>query len=521
VQNLWRTFPIRALIPLLMRKSLVVYNKVKVEGFIQSILISLHIYKRIFSIVSTLLSFTILNKGIVFMNSISVKLGVLFFIVVISLESIFSLYLFFSLQDSRIQEELEELRARGNSHRSVLEKYYNEETIFHVALMETEADTDVVITDAIGNIVATSQKDDRYDEYVQAKHLIVPRGGLILEEKWSSKQYIATVSPIMVEGETVGLVYMFKSTKPIQEMTTSLRNHFLTVGIVIIILSVISIAIFTKSITNPLIRMKMATEKLSQGDFTVSLNVTTKDEVGQLAMAIEKLAQDLNHIKKERNEFLASIAHELRTPLTYIKGYADVVSRENINNDERKHYLTIIKEETKHLSGLVKNLFDLARVDQNHFQVSKQRVNLHGFLERIVRKVTPTYHQRSILIALTGNQDIKVEIDMERFEQVITNLLDNSLKYSDEHTKVDITFFNDKQFVFIKINDQGIGIPQEDMPYIFDRLYRVEKSRSRSSGGAGLGLSIAKEIIEAHGGVISIVSSVNVGTIITIRLDRC
>jgi signal transduction histidine kinase len=453
------------------------------------------------------------------MNSISVKLGVLFFIVIISLESIFSLYLFFSLQDSRIQEEIEELRARGNSHRSVLEKYYNEETIFHVALMETEAETDVVITDAIGNIVATSQKDDRYEEYVQFPHSSVPREGIILEEQWRSKEYIATVSPIMIEGETVGLVYMFKSTKPIQEMTNSLRNHFLTVGAVIIILSVISIAIFTRSITNPLIRMKKATDKLSQGDFTVSLKVKTMDEVGQLAIAIEKLAQDLNHLKKERNEFLASIAHELRTPLTYIKGYADVASRENISNDEREQYLTIIKEETKHLSGLVKNLFDLASVDQNHFQVSKHRVNLHWFLEKIVQKVSPAYHQKSILIELTGNQDIKVEIDTDRFEQVITNLLDNSLKYSDEHTKVDITFYADKQFVFIKIQDQGIGITQKDMPYIFDRLYRVEKSRSRSLGGTGLGLSIAKEIVEAHGGVISIESRMNVGTIISIRLD--
>lgn len=456
------------------------------------------------------------------MNKISVKLGFMFFIVLLLLEAAFSLYLFFSLQDERIKEEIEELRARGNSHRNVLEKNYNEETIFHVALMETEAETDVVITDKKGEIVATSQKNPAYETYIQtlSETNNIPREGIVLEEQWRTNKYIAIVTPVKVSQESVGYVYMFKSTESILEMTKSLRNHFLTVSAIIILLSIISISIFTKSITNPLIRMKMATQKLSHGDFSVSLDVTSKDELGQLANSIEKLAQDLNHIKRERNEFLASISHELRTPLTYIKGYADVASRENITPKERERYLSIIKEEIQHLSSLIKNLFDLAKVDQHHFQVNKEKMNLTNFLERIIRKVTPTFAQKNIHLMLSGDMGINVELDPERFEQVITNLLDNSLKYSDRDKNVSVMVKADKHATFITIKDEGMGIPEKDLPFIFDRLYRVEKSRSRSSGGTGLGLSIAKEIVEAHGGEIFITSQVNTGTTITIRLDR-
>ncbi|MBM7660153.1 signal transduction histidine kinase [Bacillus mesophilus] len=457
------------------------------------------------------------------MNKISVKLGVLFFIVILLLESIFSLYLFFSLQESRIKEEIEELRGRGNSHRNVLEKNYNEETIHHVALMETEAETDVVITDESRNIIAASMENETYINYVNRSSRIerIPREGVILEARWRTNKYLAIVTPIENKGNIVGFVYMFRGSESMVEMTKSLRNHFLTVGTVIVLLSMISIAIFTKLITNPLVIMKKATEKLSQGDFTVTLNMSSKDELGQLAGSIEKLAQDLNHLKKERNEFLASIAHELRTPLTYIKGYADVASQKNISEEDREQYLKIIKEEIQHLSRLINNLFDLARVDQNHFQVKKQKVNISHFIQRIIVKVTPAFEQNQIRLSLSGSDVAEVEIDTERFEQVLTNLLDNSLKYSDNNTFVEINVSGTKHDVFITIKDQGVGIPKEDLPYIFDRLYRVEKSRSRVSGGTGLGLSIAKEIVEAHGGEISVKSHVHEGTLITIRMDRC
>ncbi|MFZ3590080.1 sensor histidine kinase [Bacillus sp. DJP31] len=457
------------------------------------------------------------------MNRISIKLGILFFIVVITLESIFSIYLFFSLQDSRIQEEMEELRARGNSHRNVLEKHNNEETLFHVALMESEAETDVVITDMFGKILAASEKEGKYDEYIEDAIRLgnIPRNGLIVEGDWRKRKYIATVSPLIQAKEQVSLVFMFKGTESIHEMTKSLRNHFQTIGAVTILLTIVSIFIFTRSITYPLIRMKQATERLSQGDFTVSLNVSTNDELSELAHSIEKLATDLNRLQKERNEFLASIAHELRTPLTYINGYADVASRSSISDKDRDQYLAIIKEEITNLAKLIHTLFELAKVDQHSFQVCKQKVNLHTFLEKIVRKVTPTYLQKQIVIKLDGDSAIQVELDAERFEQVFTNLLDNSLKYSDEQTQVTISFENDKHHVIIKIMDEGIGIPESDVPYIFERLYRVDKSRSRSSGGTGLGLSIAKEIVEAHGGMIWVESTLNAGTIITIRLDRC
>src|SRR5213595_1909045 len=135
--------------------------------------------------------------------------------------------------------------------------------------------------------------------------------------------------------------------------------------------------------------MKEATKKLSKGDFSVSLPIPSRDEIGELSQSIKTLADDLNYLKQERNEFLASISHELRTPLTYIQGYSDIARRKELNEDNRIQYLDIIHEESIRVSQLLKELFELAKLDQNAFSIKKEEVDLCAFLNSIYEKVLP------------------------------------------------------------------------------------------------------------------------------------
>lgn len=386
-------------------------------------------------------------------------------------------------------------------------------------MMESEAETDVVITNDKGKILYFSDHILPFAKRVIKKsNKNIPYGGMIVQKNWQRESYISTVSPIRIDGKIKGYVYMFQNTDSIQNMIDRLKHHFLVVGILSVFLTIMTIAFLSRVITIPLIRMKQATEKLSKGDFSVRLQVKGEDELAQLGKAIQTLAKDLEYLKKERNEFLASISHELRTPLTYVKGYADIARRPTIEEEERAKYLSIIYEEAEHMQKLVKDLFELAKMDQHSFQIQKEPTPLCLFLKKIYEKMYPAFQTKNMSLVYHCDENITVHIDQQRFEQVMMNLLDNALKYSHQGSTVSIDVRMEKKNVMIMISDEGIGIPEADLPYVFERFYRVDKSRSRTSGGTGLGLAIVKEIVEAHGGSIYATSQFGKGTNMIITL---
>ncbi|WP_226529736.1 sensor histidine kinase [Metabacillus niabensis] len=451
---------------------------------------------------------------------ISIKLGLWFFICIFIIEASSMFFLHRNVVHSLVNEELNALKLRGNSHRDVIEISYDESTLHHIKIMESQTDTEVVITNDAGKVITSSKTVDlEMDKILKTKHE-ESQNGLIIQSDWQDERYISTVSPFQAPNGEIGYVYMFKSTDQIQHVISRLNEHFILASVLIIFLMLFTIFFLSKALTKPLILMKEATRRISKGDFSVSLPKTSNDEIGELSTSIQILANDLNYLKKERNEFLGSISHELRTPLTYIKGYADIAKRNNLSETDRLHYIHIIYEESNHVSNLLTELFNLAKMDQNTFSISKEKVNICLFMQSIFQKMKPAFESKGIKLEFICQKETFAHIDPIRFEQVFLNLLDNSIKYSDTKTLTTIELTKKENIIDIYVRDQGQGIPAEDLPYIFDRLYRVDKSRSRLTGGYGLGLSIVKEIIDAHGGTISIESQLNKGTCFKITLKE-
>lgn len=446
------------------------------------------------------------------MSKLSVKLGILFFLIIFGLMTFMFFFLHESIVKSRVDEELSALQARGNSHRDILEKHFDSETIDHVVLMESESNTDVVITDESRQTLASSTKGKPFEKYLQSPGLNIPMEGQIVEKNWIDEPYIATVSPVYMDQQLVGLVYMFQDTKSVHTLIQNLNDHFLFAGGISVILTFIIIIFLSKGITKPLLKMKEATSQISKGNFSVMLPKTADDELGDLANAIQLLATDLNYLKDERSQFLASISHELRTPLTYIKGYADIVSKRNLPAEERAKYLGIIVDETNRLSDLIKELFDLAQMDQNSFAIQKDFINLDLFLRKIEQKLSPAFHQKNITLNIICDPELTLSADPLRLEQIILNLLDNAMKYSQEGAQVILRSWKEQNSIHLSVQDNGKGIPEKDLPHIFERFCRVDKSRTRALGGTGLGLAIVKELVHAHGAEISVKSKENVGT---------
>lgn len=453
------------------------------------------------------------------MKRISVQLGFYFLIVTLLIESVLFVLLYYSLVNTRVNEEMTALLKRGNSHRDVLEKHFDSQTISHVALMESEAETKVVITNARKEILANSNDiDSTIKRHIIGMIADTNHNGTIVENHWKTSNYICTVSPIIIEGKMQGYVYMFLGTSSIKQMIAGLTKQFLVAGAVTFILTVITIFLLSRLLTKPLLRMKHATEKMSHGDLSVSLTSTRNDEIGELAVSIQTLANDLHYMKKERSEFLASVAHELRTPLTYVRGYADIAMKNGTSPEQRQRYLSIIRDEADSITNLVQDLFLLAQMENHNFSIQTREVHLQTFLSRIVTKVNMMYGAKHIHVSSTCSSSLSIVLDEQRFEQVIVNILNNAYAHSAEHSRIIISVTEHKTQIEIAIQDTGEGIPKEDIPHIFERFYRVDKARSRSTGGTGLGLAIVKEIVELHDGEITVTSDVNQGSCFTISL---
>ncbi|ANU24243.1 sensor histidine kinase [Planococcus donghaensis] len=455
-------------------------------------------------------------------NKLSLKIGMLFFVFILIIQAFLFATLYVTLVNERVDRVLDSLLARGETHSEVLADSFEEVTLKHVGMMEAATNFIVVITDATGEILVNSDalEPEMLEVLEHTDFKKAPTKGEIIEEDWKVKRYIATDSPITIDGQHAGHVFMFAPTGNIDRIVAHLKNQFLLVALVALVLTIITILLLSRFITLPLIRMKEATEQLSQGNNQVDLSNERNDELGELANAITKLSTDLDRLKKARNEFLASISHELRTPLTYIKGYADILGRGDTTEGEREEYLNIIREETAHLTLLIKNLFDLAELDRNQFTIEQRDVSISELLNSVAVLVKPAFADKQLTLSVQCSENFQVFIDSKRIQQVLLNILDNARKHSVAGGSVVIMCAEEEGEIVIRIRDEGQGIPEGELPFVFDRLYRVEKSRSRERGGSGLGLAIAKEIVESHGGQINIDSQAGKGTTVTIRLKR-
>ncbi|MCL2853059.1 MAG: cell wall metabolism sensor histidine kinase WalK [Defluviitaleaceae bacterium] len=215
-----------------------------------------------------------------------------------------------------------------------------------------------------------------------------------------------------------------------------------------------------------------------------------------------------------RKEFVANVSHEIRTPLTTIKGYSETLLDGALDDREvATEFLSIINSEADRMTLLAKDLLELSSFDNKQMKLNFEDVNLYDIIARCIRQTAVAADQKHQTISFDEcGGDFTMRADPDRINQVLTNILSNAVKYSPEGSLITLTTRRVPGLFEIEISDQGMGIPKEDLPRIFERFYRVDKGRSRALGGTGLGLSIAKEIVEAHGGKISVTSAVGEGT---------
>lgn len=219
-----------------------------------------------------------------------------------------------------------------------------------------------------------------------------------------------------------------------------------------------------------------------------------------------------------RREFVANVSHELRTPITVVKSYTETLMDYREHDETEGHFLNVINEEADRMTRLIRDLLALSKLDNNK-EMQKLPFSLPNLVNSVCERVAieASGHNQTITKKIDENAG-NIMGDRDRIEQVLVNIVGNAVKYTKDGGKIEVNLFADGKNAFISVKDNGIGIPKEDQGRIFERFYRVDKARSRAMGGTGLGLAIAKEIVDAHGGKISLESEEGVGTTVTIAL---
>ncbi|AGK55650.1 HAMP domain-containing sensor histidine kinase [Bacillus sp. 1NLA3E] len=442
-------------------------------------------------------------------SGISLKLGLLFSSVFLTLIFILELVLYGVFMHIFVDYVTQDLLERGSNHAKILSENYNQNTIDHVITMEKGGRTSVLITDSNNQIIASSVHPDK-----DMKSHLLKQGNMkvnkLLEKDWKHHDYLISVTTI---GHNKGHLYMYYPTNIVREIVLVLKILILLTFIGMILLSFGLIGILSQKITRPLLIMKDATQKMAKGEYKQKITTKGNDEVAQLGQSIQGLGEKLQAFEDSRNDFLADVSHELRTPLTYIKGYSDILSKGMYKNSiEQAEYTAIINKEANRLSFLLNDLFEMSKLQVGKFELSMEMANINTIIEKVIMNLTPAAVEKGIVLKRNLANDIpELNIDIQRMEQVLYNLIENALKYTDKG-EITVKAYQEKETKIIEISDTGIGIPKLDIPYIWERFYRVDKSRTRNTGGSGLGLFVVKQIVEAHGGKIEVNSIVGMGS---------
>lgn len=392
---------------------------------------------------------------------------------------------------------------------------------------------DIWIVDTQGNLILDSSDSSVASRSILQDYTTIP--DFNIGDFGSSYSQIGTFyncftsdtlvvfSPITAGYKVRGYVLIHKPVSKIISSTNSFMNiSFYTVGILFLCAFVILI-IFTCIVYIPIRKITTAADSYAKGDFEKKIKLHSNDEIGYLANTLNYMATELDTLEDDQRKFVSNVSHDFRSPLTSIKGYVEAMLDGTIPVEMQEKYLNIILFETERLNKLTQSLLDLNRFGHHGIMLDIADFDINRMIKMTIQTFEGVCAQKGITFDLVlTEQKLFVTGDMTKIQQVLYNLIDNAVKFSnnDSSIKIETSIKNEK--VLISVRDSGIGIPSDSIKKIWERFYKTDLSRGKDKRGTGLGLSIVKEIIQAHHENINVISTEGVGTefIFTLPLSQ-
>lgn len=337
-----------------------------------------------------------------------------------------------------------------------------------------------------------------------------------------NKASILVGVPVKKNDEIIGNIIITSPLAPIEETISILKKQLSIISLVSLLIGTGLALLFAKHFTKPIVKITETSRKIAKGDFTANVSLNSRDEIGALGDTINNMAHQLGQIENFRREFIANTSHELKTPISLIRAYAELVKDDiGENNIDNSSYLQVIIDESERLNTMVEDILYLSNMESGYSKPNCQLSPIIEIINNVIDKLSFFASQRNITLTLEMNaKKTLIYADKQKIHQVFYNIINNAINHSYKNSQVIIKVNNIDDICRVEIIDTGKGIPKEDLPYIWDRFYKVDKSRKRDSSGTGLGMAIVKNILDSHNSRYGIESEVNKGTKMWFEINK-
>ncbi len=337
-----------------------------------------------------------------------------------------------------------------------------------------------------------------------------------------SGRFIEMTVPVTGSGEDktiIGVILASASTDSMNARLEDLRN-FADIWLAVGSICVMALAFLLSNwLVKPLRHMNKFIGDLVEGALDGDLDIHDCTETENISNTFNSLLAKLRLMEESRQEFVSNVSHELKTPLASMKVLADsLLVQEGAPVELYQEFMQDIAEEIDRENTIISDLLTLVKTDRKVTKPNVEVTNVNEFLEQILKRLRPIAEKANIEMVFESNRSVSAEIDVTRLSLAFSNLVENAIKYNHENGWVRVSLDADHKFFYVKVSDSGMGIPEEALDYIFERFYRVDKSHSREIGGTGLGLAITRSAVVAHRGAIRVQSTVEEGTVFTVRI---
>lgn len=318
---------------------------------------------------------------------------------------------------------------------------------------------------------------------------------------------------------TGGLVFFDFSLQSINRMYDTIKNIALTLILLLGVTVIVASVLYSGQIVRPMREVAGSITMITSGDFNKTMDLRRYVEEEQITDNFNNMLSGLQNLEDARQEFVSNVSHELKTPLTSIKVLAEsLIGQENLPVELYQEFMVDINDELERMNKIINDLLTLVKMDKNASAVVINEVNVNEFVEQILKQLQPIADKRNIEIIFESVRPVTAQIDDVKLGMAFRNLIENAVKYNYDNGWVRVSLNADHKFFYLKVSDSGVGIPEELQDQIFERFYRVDKARSRETGGNGLGLAITRNAILLHRGSIRVHSIEKQGTTFNVRI---
>jgi len=321
------------------------------------------------------------------------------------------------------------------------------------------------------------------------------------------------------ENTRVGAVLLVSSAEEIFASLAAIRSTILQYSVIVALVMIVLIIVISNQLISPVRRMLKVVQKMALGQLNQRVPIKGGSEYAIWGAAFNSMSEKLEQVEKTREEFVANVSHELKTPLSSMKVLSEaILLQESMPEDVYREFLHDVVSEVDRMTTINNDLLALVKIDQREQGLNIQLTSINKMVEDILKRLQPLAEQREIKLQYENVRQVQIDADEIKLSLAISNIIENGIKYTPKGGTVKVVVDADHQFVFVTVQDTGIGIPEDEQDQIFNRFYRVDKTRDRETGGTGLGLSISYSTVVLHGGSIRVTSRPDEGSVFIVRI---